>query len=101
MIFLLSDNYFNSVACLNEMGASWLAQKDHTIIGVPEFDFNMHKFNECCLDSKEMGLLMNNYIRITEFKTIIEDKFGKRIDDMEWQSILEKYKKNMADIINS
>lgn len=101
MIFLLSENYFSSVACLNEMGASWLAQKNHTIIGVPEFDFNMRQFNECCLDSKEMGLLMNNYIRITEFKAIIESKFGKKIDDMEWQSLLEKYKNDIDSILHT
>lgn len=100
ILFLLSENYFNSVACLNEMGASWLAQKDHTIIGVPNFDFSMQQFNECCLDSKEMGLLMNNYIRIAEFKAIIENKFGKRIDDIEWQSVLEEYKIKMHDLIN-
>lgn len=98
MLFLLSENYFSSVACLNEMGASWLAQKDHTIICVPDFDFNMRQFNDCCLDSKEMGLLMNNYIRITEFKTIIESKFCKKIDDMEWQSLLEKYKNDIDGI---
>lgn len=100
MIFLLSENYFTSVACLNEMGASWLAQRDYTIIGVPQFDFSMKQFNECCLDSKEMGLRMDNYIRITEFKGIIESKFGKVIDDMEWQVLLENYKKEISDIHN-
>ena len=96
MIFLLSENYFNSVACLNEMGASWLAQKEHTIIGVPKFDFNMKQFRDCCLDSKEMGFYMNNSIRVTEFKAIIEERFGKRIDDMEWQSVLEKYNSRLS-----
>lgn len=98
MIFLLSENYFTSVACLNEMGASWVAQKDHTIICVPEFDFSMKQFNDCCLDSKEMGLRMDNYIRITEFKAVIESKFGKVIDDMEWQALLESYKKSISAI---
>ena len=95
ILFLLSENYFDSVACLNEMGASWVAQKEHTIIGVPQFDFKMQKFKDCCIDSKEIGFIMNNYIRLIEFKKIIECKFGKRIDDMEWQSVLEKYRKNI------
>ena len=43
---------------------------------------------------------MNNYIRIAEFKAIIENKFGKRIDDIEWQSVLEEYKIKMHDLIN-
>lgn len=97
MIFLLSENYFDSVACLNEMGAAWLAQNDHTIACVPGFDFNMRKFVDCCIDSKEMGLLMDNFIRITEFKLIIENKFGKRIDDIEWQTVFEVYKNKIAE----
>lgn len=36
------------------------------------------------------------YIRITEFKGIIESEFGKRIDDLEWQVLLEKYKENLS-----
>lgn len=96
MIFLLSDHYFQSVACMNEMGATWLAQKEYTVIGIPGFDFNSKSFQDCCIDSKKMGFIMNNYIRITEFKGIIESEFGKRIDDMEWQALLEKYKENLS-----
>jgi hypothetical protein len=98
MIFLLSNNYFESIACLNEMGAAWLAQKEYTVIGVPGFDFNFKAFNECCIDSKEMGLTMENMIRITEFKGIIENEFGKRIDDMEWQDVLEKYRLTVTSV---
>ena len=61
---------------------------------------NLMRSEERRLDSKEMGLLMNNYIRIAEFKAIIENKFGKRIDDIEWQSVLEEYKIKMHDLIN-
>ncbi len=96
MIFLLSDNYFKSVACMNEMGATWLAQKEYTVIGIPSFNFSCNSFQDCCIDSKEMGFIMDNYIRITEFKGIIESEFGKRIDDLEWQVLLEKYKENLS-----
>lgn len=98
MFFLLSANYFKSIACLNEMGAAWLAQKEHTVIGIPEFDFNSKEFRDCCIDSSEMGMLMDNYLRITELKGIVEREFGKRVDDMEWQSLLETYKNNIEKI---
>lgn len=96
MIFLLSDYYFQSVACMNEMGATWLAQKEYTVIGIPGFDFTCKSFQDCCIDSKEMGLIMDNYIRITEFKEMIESEFGKRIDDLEWQVLLEKYREDLS-----
>lgn len=99
MVFLLSNNYFQSVACMNEMGAAWLAQKEYTVIGIPGFDFNCQSFQDCCIDSKEIGLVMDNYIRIAEFKAILESEFGKRIDDMEWQALLEKYRQKLLDKI--
>ena len=79
---------------MNEMGATWLAQKEYTVIGIPGFNFGCNSFQDCCIDSKEMGFIMDNYIRITEFKGIIESEFGKRIDDLEWQVLWEKYKEN-------
>lgn len=97
MVFLVSNNYFKSIACMNEMGAAWLAQKECTVIGIPGFDFNCKPFQECCIDSKAMGLIMDNYIRITEFKGIVEKEFGKRIDDLEWQMLLDKYKQSLSD----
>ena len=36
-IFMLSDNYYSSAACLNEMGAVWMKQKDY-------FTFLLHDF---------------------------------------------------------
>lgn len=39
VIFLLSSNYYNSAACLNEMGAAWMAQSKYTVILLPSFEF--------------------------------------------------------------
>lgn len=39
IIFVLSDNYYKSPACLNEMGATWVLQKRYTTILLPGFDF--------------------------------------------------------------
>ena len=38
-IFLWSDNYLDSPACLNEMGAAWVTQSDYTNIFTPDFNF--------------------------------------------------------------
>ena len=39
VIFVLSHNYYRSVACLNEMGAVWALQKEYTTILLPKFDY--------------------------------------------------------------
>lgn len=39
IIFVLSENYYNSPASLNEMGAAWVLQHKYTSILIPHFDF--------------------------------------------------------------
>ena len=36
---MLSSNYYKSVACLNEMGAAWVLQKQYQSILLPGFEF--------------------------------------------------------------
>ena len=40
VIFILSNNYYDSVASLNEMGAAWALQPSYTSILLPKFEFN-------------------------------------------------------------
>ena len=42
-IFMLSDNYYSSAACLNEMGAVWIKQKDYFTFLLPGFEFSKIK----------------------------------------------------------
>ena len=38
-VFMLSKNYYNSAACLNEMGAVWIKQADYYTLLLPGFSF--------------------------------------------------------------
>ena len=38
-VFMLSDNYYKSAACLNEMGAVWLKQSSYYTFLLPEFEY--------------------------------------------------------------
>lgn len=42
-IFMLSDRYYSSAACLNEMGAVWVKQKDYFTFLLPDFEFSKIK----------------------------------------------------------
>lgn len=59
VIFLWSDTYLESLVCLSEMGATWLAQKDYSNIYVPSFNFNNPKYHECPVDTKKRGIVLN------------------------------------------
>jgi hypothetical protein len=67
VIYLLSSEYYSSIACLNEMGAAWVVENEHTIVFTPEFKASSPEFQNGALDPREMGFKINNPDRITEF----------------------------------
>lgn len=101
MIYLLSDNYYNSVACLNEMGAAWIVQNQYTVIGTPEFDFNNQKFQSGAIDPRRIGFRMDNKNRIVEFKNNIIKQFNLKIDEVDWNDLMDKYTTKISKIINN
>lgn len=70
VVYLLSNNYYSSVACLNEMGAAWVIENDHTTIFLPGFSPSDEKFQDGAINPRKMGLSITNKDRITQF---IED----------------------------
>jgi hypothetical protein len=99
VIFLLSNEYFDSAACLNEMGAAWLAQKDYTNIFTPDFNFRNKKFLECVIDKNKMGVILNSdetcKSRMIEFKNNILKLFNLQIDEQSWTVLLDDFMKTI------
>lgn len=71
VIFLLSNEYYSSVACLNEMGAAWVIGSRHLATFTPSFDLNKPDFRNGALDPRKMGFFIDNEDRVTEFTEII------------------------------
>lgn len=67
VIYLLSPEYFSSVACLNEMGAAWVVENRHVAIFTPEFNIDSVDFRNGVLDPREMGFRLNDEDRLTQF----------------------------------
>ena len=59
VLFLLSEEYFKSVVCLNEMGASWVTKNEYYLFFVPGFDRNSREFMDSCINQKKMGITLN------------------------------------------
>ncbi|GCD12255.1 toll/interleukin-1 receptor domain-containing protein [Clostridium tagluense] len=91
ILYLLSDNYYDSVACLNEMGAAWIVQNQYTIIGIPGFQFSNTKFSGGAIDPRKIGFTMDNTKRVIEFKNNILNQFDLSIDEMDWMEVYKKY----------
>ena len=95
MIFLLSNNYFDSLPCLNEMGAAWLTQSDYTTVFVPNFDFTNSKFLEDAIDARKIGVVLDDSKmckhQVIELKNTILDMLGLSINEALWQYILDEF----------
>ncbi len=86
-IFMLSENYYKSPACLNEMGAVWIKQKDYFTFLLPEFEFKQIKG---AINPNKKGIKLGNRTDILKgelnnFKNEICRSFGTKISDNRWE----------------
>lgn len=90
-VFMLSDNYYNSAACLNEMGAVWLKQSGYYTFLLPEFEY---KDIRGAINPNIKGIKLdinNKRLKgdLTNFKKRIEKDFGIQtvdsIDSNRWE----------------
>ncbi len=104
VIFMLSENYYKSVACLNEMGAAWVLKQKYDSILLPNFDFpqikgaiNPNKIG-IKLDSEENEL---NH-RLNELKDNIIEEFNlKTISATKWERHRNEFSNNIKKIVQS
>ncbi|WGK63956.1 hypothetical protein [Croceiramulus getboli] len=95
VIYLLSKEYYKSIACLNEMGAAWIVESEHAAIFTPNFDLSSQEFQNGALDPREIGFKINDedrflsfiqilskYFKITESHVIISQSVKKFIADI-------------------
>lgn len=75
VIYLLSEEYYQSIACLNEMGAAWIIENKHAAIFTPNFNLSSKEFQNGALDPREIGFYINDEERILSFLHLISDDF--------------------------
>lgn len=101
VIILWSDAYLESPACLNEMGAAWVAQKDYTNIYVPTFHFGNPKYHQCAVDTRKMGAVLNGdahcKMSMIELKNKIQGLFDLKNDEAKSQYFLDQFMKEITE----
>lgn len=95
MIILWSNDYLESPACLNEMGAAWVTQTDYTNIYTPDFAFGNPKYHECAVDTRKMGAVLNGdgncKASMIELRNKILEIFNLEIDEQTWTYLLDEF----------
>ena len=88
VILVLSDNYYQSVACMNEMGAAWILQNKYTTILLPGFEFKEVKG---AINPRKIGLKLDGDLtevkeKLGQLKDTLSQEFGLApISDVRWE----------------
>ena len=94
VLFALSANYYNSAACLNEMGAAWVTKSTDTIMLLPGFSFGEIKG---CVDPREIGISFGSdeaelKHRLNELKdTLLIEHSLPNITQARWERIRDRF----------
>ena len=75
VIYLLSEDYYHSIACLNEMGAAWIIENKHAALFTPNFNLSSKEFQSGALDPREIGFYITDEERILSFLQLISEDF--------------------------
>jgi len=75
VIYLLSEEYYQSIACLNEMGAAWIIENKHVALFTPNFNLYSKEFQSGALDPREIGFYITDEERILSFLELISEDF--------------------------
>jgi hypothetical protein len=99
VIILWSNEYLESPACLNEMGAAWVTQTDYINLYTPDFAFGNPKYHQCAVDTRKMGAVLNGddncKASMIEFKNKIIEMFDLTVDEQKNSYLLDQFMKDI------
>ena len=99
VIYLWSNEYLKSAACLNEMGATWIVESDYINIYTPDFNFDNSQYHNCAVDTKNMGIVLQNNeqckMGMVELKNKLLYNFGLSIGEQEWLYHIDEFMKDI------
>lgn len=90
VLYLLSNSYYQSIPCLNEMGASWVVENDHVSLFVPNFNPDVKEFQEGAIDPRQMGVFLNKKEDIVQLSDFIISANSINISHVEFDRITTK-----------
>lgn len=102
VIFVLSENYYNSPACLTEMGAAWVLQNRYTSVLLPQFDFRDIKGG---IDQMQISIKLDSdkvelKARLNELRDTLVREFGLGTS-LALQNIWERHRDEFIEKVSS
>ena len=89
VFFMLYKNYYESAACLNEMGAAWVRNSRYTSILLPGFQ---HKDIKGAVNPRQITLNLCDPIMITGLRNdFLKAGWKSSMDNLVWESIKNQF----------
>ena len=96
VIFVITNNFYESKVCLCEMGAAWALSKGHIPIVVPPLSYSDIQG----VIPLTQGLLVNDVSKLNSLKEKLEQDFGlQQINLNSWERKRDKYIRNINKLI--
>lgn len=93
--YILSKNYYDSVACLNEMGAAWVLKQKYDTVLLPGFDFPQI---DGAINPQQIGIKLDS--ELTELKQRLNELKDGLIQEFELGKIsASKWERNRDEFI--
>ena len=102
VVFVLSENYYNSPVCLNEMGAAWVLLKKYTCILIPQFDYRDVKG---VIEQMRISIKLDSdgtelKARLNELKSILDKEF-EMSRSLNFQNVWERHRDEFVEKVGS
>lgn len=98
VLFMLSDNYYKSAPCLNEMGAAWILKKEYRSILLPGFEF---KKIEGAINANKIGIKFDDAqlkFQLNDIKKQMSQWFGlEKLDDSRWDRVRDRLIRDIVE----
>lgn len=105
VVYFLSENYYSSVASMNEMGAAWAMKHKWTAMLMPGFPFDKVRG---CIDKTKIGIKLDdidkrtlNY-RLIELKNNLIKEFNlSEVSESRWERKRDSFLNEIAKIASN
>ncbi|WP_427125065.1 toll/interleukin-1 receptor domain-containing protein (plasmid) [Priestia megaterium] len=94
VFYMLSDNYYNSTYCLNEMGAAWVAQNDFSTFLLPNFSGEI----EGVIDRNKKAFRLEQAIDLINLKNKLVTTYSAQISEAKWEDAKNKFLKIVNEV---
>jgi len=95
IFFMLSQNFYQSAACLNEMGAAWVKQSQYFSVLLPNFK---HEERKGAINLNQQTLDLCDPVRLTELLDLFRKTWRLRIDSTRWTAVQYKFVDEMKKL---